>query len=389
MLNGIKVLDLTRLLPGPYATMVLGDLGADVLKIEQPGTADYSRWSPPFRGGTSAYFAMVNRNKRSMTLDLKTAEGRSIMERLIAEADVLVESFRPGVTTRLGIDFERAKSINPMLVYCSVSGYGQSGSLSALAGHDLNIQGLAGMLTIGETNGEARMPGLAVADMAGALWAVIGILSSINSREGAVHLDVPLLDSAFSFMLREVYLASTSGRHRPQLSALYGQSPRYNVYRTRDGRHLTLSALETKFWQRLCEVIGRPDLADPNEGPEARLEPMVNAEEVFAVLRAEFAARDAHVWLKLLKDADIPCYPALSLEEVLTSDHVRESGLLWTLEHEGEDLLQMSLPVRGANIPRQSAKLPPPRLGQHTDEVLRALGYDDEWIARLRAEEVV
>ena len=266
-LSGIQVLDLSRLLPGAYASQILADYGADVIKIEEPGTGDYGRFMPPqLKGGMSLYFVAINRNKRSMTLNLKSQIGHEIFLRLVRQADVVLESFRPGVMDRLGLGYEQLKEVNSDLVYCAISGYGQDGPYRLRAGHDLNYAGYAGLLDYNRgPRGEPAMPATQLGDLAGgSFMAVIGIMTALYGRtqtgEGRM-IDVSMTEGVMSLLpLTATAYLNTGKAPQPGKSQLDGGLPCYNIYETQDGKHITLAALEYKFWHTFCTRIGHLEL---------------------------------------------------------------------------------------------------------------------------------
>lgn len=391
-LEGIRIVDLSRLLPGPFATMILADFGAEVIKVEEPGLADYSRWSPPFYKKLGVYYSNVNRNKKSITLNLKTKEGLEIFQRLIHDADVVVETFRPGVVQRLNIDYDTLKKINPKLIYCSLSGYGQDGPYRDYAGHDLNIQGLGGILSfINQGKGEPIVPGLPIADFAGALWAVIAVMMAVQARHrtgNGQYLDVSILDSIVSLLCRDSMFHF--GKTKPDDSSFYGDSPRFNVFETKDGKYITLSALEGKFWVNLCAEIGREDLINPHEKWEDRLTSHKhNREEVFEVLREAFKRKTRDEWVKQLAAADVPAYPVLTIEDVFNDPHILHRGMLQKFEHPTEGTIpHIGVPIKLSDTPGGIRTLAP-ELGEHTGEVLSKLGYSDAAQKKLREEKVI
>src|SRR6202162_348767 len=266
-LSGIRILDLSRLLPGAYASQMLADFGADVIKIEEPGSGDYGRFMPPHgAGGMSLYFLAMNRNKRSMTLNLKKDEGRTIFQRLARQADVILESFRPGVMERLGLGYEQLKEINPRIVYCAISGYGQDGPYRLRAGHDLNYAGYAGLLHYNRgARGEPAMPPTQLGDLAGgSFMAAIGILTALVGREqsGAGRMvDVSMTEGVMALLpFTDIAYLNTGEAPIPVRSALDGGLPCYNIYETQDGKYVTLAALEYKFWHTFCTRTGHLEL---------------------------------------------------------------------------------------------------------------------------------
>jgi crotonobetainyl-CoA:carnitine CoA-transferase CaiB-like acyl-CoA transferase len=387
-LAGLRILDLTRLLPGPLATTLLADFGADVIKIEEVGRGDYERQIPPIGPGDSGYrFHLVNRNKRSVALNLKDPRGVDVFRRLADEADVVVEGFRPGVVARLGIAYEQLRERNPRLIYCSISGYGQAGPYAHLAGHDINYLALGGVLSLTGTPELPALPGVQIADIGVAQMALVGILLALAARERTGRgqlVDVSMLDTAIFWL---------SGRAQwwfgeqtvPERGALpgTGASPGYNVYRTRDDKLIAVGCLEPHFWARLCTVLGLPELADEQSPQGGR------REEIFALLRARFAERTRDEWFTLLREADACGTPVLDIGEVWDDPHVRDRGMLATVEHPTHgEILQIGVPIvlsETAGRVRAAA----PDLGEHTDEILALAGCDRSERVTLRADGVV
>lgn len=372
--------------------MILADFGAEVIKVEEPGLADYSRWSPPFYKKLGVYYSNVNRNKKSITLNLKTKEGLEVFQRLIKDADIVVETFRPGVTQRLNIDYDTLKKSNPKLIYCSLSGYGQDGPYRDYAGHDLNIQGLGGILSfINQGKGEPIVPGLPIADFAGALWAVIAIMMAVQARHRTgtgQYLDVSILDSIVSLLCRDSMFHF--GKAKPDDSSFYGDSPRFNVFETKDGKFITLSALEGKFWVNLCAEIGREDLVNPHEKWEDRLTShKQNRDEVFEVLRKAFKSKTRDQWVEQLAKADVPAYPVLTIEDVFTDPHILHRGMLQKFEHPTEGTIpHIGIPIKLSETPGEIRTLAP-ELGEHTPEILSKLGYSAEAQKKMREAKVI
>ena len=380
-LAGIKVLDLSRLLPGPFLTMILADMGADVIKVEAPGAGDYMRAMFPGREGMSGRFLAVNRNKRSLVLDLKEAQGRAAFLRMVERADVVVESFRPGVMDRLGLGWDVLRNCNPRLVLCSISGYGQDGPYRDRAGHDLDYVGLAGVLAMGGPRGGApAMPGVQIADLAGgALWGATGILGALLGRdrtgEGA-HLDISMTEGALALLAAELGNLDTAPDTRPSRGnqALNGGLACYRIYETADGKHLAVGALEPKFWLALNQAIGRAghvaELAAPPEQQEA----------IAAEIAAIFRTRTRDAWLAVLAAHDCCCEPVLELDEVAAHPLHQARGVFFSLPGDTGPVQQVRTPL-GAPAERRLA----PRLGQHSREVLAEYGFDGAEIDALCA----
>lgn len=367
-LDGIRVLDLSRLLPGPFLTMVLADMGADVIKIEAPGAGDYMRHMPPLKGGLSGGFIAVNRNKRSVVLDLKRDESRETFLKLCETADVVVESFRPGVIDRLGIGYDQLAARNPKIVLCSISGYGQSGPYRLRAGHDLNYCSLAGMIALGgERDGAPAIPGVQNADLAGgALWAAVAILGALVSRDKTgkgEHLDISMTEGSLALLAPHFGFMDSGGPVPTRgKAALFGGLACYSIYRTKDDKYLSVGALEPKFWMAFNAAIGR------NAEPSEVIAPPPRQDEIRAEVQAILLQKDRDEWVSLLADVDACCEPVLELDEVQQHPQHRERGVFFELELEsGEKALQVRLPV-GTMTARR-----PPKHGEHTDDIVGKL----------------
>lgn len=375
----MRVLDLSRLLPGPYCSRVLADFGFEVIKVERPGGGDWSRYVPPLdpESGEGLLFRALNRGKKSLTLNLKSDEGSAILSRLVETADVLLETFRPGVMERLGLGWEALAEVNPRLVYCSLSGYGPDGAYRERAGHDLNYAGLAGLLDLtGPRDGPPSIIGAPVADLAGAMWAVAGILLALLERERTGRgrrVDVSLLGGALSFLPLPVsrYLGG-----QPMVRGagdLSGGLVCYNIYETGDGGYMTLSALEPQFWATFCHAVGREDLLGQ------QMSPAVPGELAYAELCNLFKGRTRQEWVDLLAEVDACCEPVYTVGEALASAPVQVLNML----AEG-GLLP---PLRLAHQERSTS--PAATLGQHTAMLLAELGYNASGIEKLREDRVV
>jgi crotonobetainyl-CoA:carnitine CoA-transferase CaiB-like acyl-CoA transferase len=385
-LAGLRVLDLSRLLPGPYASLVLADLGADVVKVEDRSGGDYLRWMPPLAGEQSGAFHALNRNKRSLALDLKAPGGVEVFKRLAAGADVVLESFRPGVMERLGVGWEALSAANPRLVLCSISGYGQDGPYRALAGHDLDYCAIAGVLAV---NGPADRPlplGVQVADLCGGAWpAVAGILAALLRRGTSglgAHVDIAMADGVAAMLAMPQAMADARGTPlRRDRELLNGGAACYRVYRTADGRHVALGALEPQFFARFCDAAGVPALAgrqfdDDGRGP-------------LDELTALFATRTRDEWTRLGHQHDCCLAPVLDGDEPRADPQLQARGVFLQVDTpwEGKAMPSLATPVRLAGV--RAPLRPAPRHGADTDEVLLEAGYAPGEVGALRAAGVV
>lgn len=379
-LDSVRILDLTRLLPGPYATQLLADAGADVVKVEDTDAGDYARHTPPTTDrGVGALFDGVNRGKRSVALDLKSGAGREAFYRLVEGADVVFEQFRPGVADRLEIDYETLAEYNEELVYCSLSGYGQTGPYAERAGHDLNYVGVAGLLdmTREDESMAPQIPGYQIGDLGGGLFAAFGIVGGLLSRElgnGGEYVDVAMTDVVASFSQAVAHEALTGGDPRPGETALTGEYPWYDVYETADGRYVTLAALEPKFWAAFCEEVDREELVDAH-GSDDPAELAAVREELEDV----FASRSRDAWIEQLSDETMVgpvCTPAEAVEH----PQLEARGLV---ERPDDAPPRVGFPAAGSNVPEDHDESVPDH-GEHTDELLASVGYDEDELAELR-----
>jgi crotonobetainyl-CoA:carnitine CoA-transferase CaiB-like acyl-CoA transferase len=386
-LAGVRVLDLSRLLPGGYASQMLADLGADVLKIEEPGLGDYARTMPPFTRTVGQAFLAVNRDKRSVALNLKHPEGREALLRLVDGADALLESYRPGVMARLGLDYATLHARNPQLVVCSISGYGQDGPYSQRAGHDLNYIGYAGLLAHLARPGEPPvLPGAQFADIAGgSLMAVSGMLAALVGRtttgEGR-YIDVSMTDGALSLLpILGTRVLNGTPEPAPGEAELTGALPGYNIYATSDGRYLTVGALEPKFFERLCQRLGRPDLVARQFPRDA-----ADRDATIAELAAIFRTKTRDEWLAELADADVCVGPVNTISEALADPQLRARGMTTHGSYgaaEGEgDALRYTPLVSDAPFTLRHGL---PILGADTADALKEAGYTEDEIAALAA----
>ncbi|MFD7992001.1 CaiB/BaiF CoA transferase family protein [Streptomyces mexicanus] len=387
-LRGIRVLDLSRILSGPLATMVLADLGADVVKVEDTKDGDDTRqWGPPFQGTEAAYFLAANRNKRGVCVDLKAERGREFVLRLAERADVLVENFRPGTAARLGLGYEEVSARNPGLVYASISGYGQTGPWAARPGYDAIAQAQSGMMSItGERGGPPMRPGVATADIGAGMWAVIGILAALHARRATgrgQHVDVSLLDGQLAWL---TYVAggyfATGDTPGPHGSAHPTIVP-YQALATADG-HLMVAAGNDRLWRRFAEVIGEPQLADD---PRFATNPdrVRHRDALVPLLEAALTRRSGAAWAEALDAAGVPCAPISTVDQALSSPQALAREMVCVLRHPtAGELRTVGSPLKLSATPAR-IRTAPPLLGQHTDDVLAETGYSAREIEELRA----
>lgn len=387
-LRGVRVLDFTRLLPGPFATQLLANLGADVIKVEDTGAGDYMRTVPPTIQGVSYAYLMVNRGKRSLAVDLKRKEGREILYKLVPSADVVVEQFRPGVMKKLGMDYLRLARMNRRLVYCSFSGYGQTGPSKDLAGHDITFLAHAGILGVmAARDGHPVIPGVPMADLASAYNAAFSILVALRTRDRTrkgEFIDVSLFDSAVSLMVLNLARFLATGEEPVAGETLLtGTFPFYNLYETRDGRWMAVAAVEPKFWQRMCEILGVPELA----GSQFTDEP-----EKASVMRAlveQFRTRTLAEWEPLFLKENLPVIGVRNVSEMVRDPQVRARELLSVVDI--PDLRKMPVLSHPAKHSVSESLTPAraPSQGQDTEPILRTLGYSPKRIADLAKKGVI
>lgn len=384
-LQGIRVLDLSRMLPGPYCSMMLADLGAEVIKIEEPKIGDPTRRSPPIIDGQSAPFAQINRNKKSIAIDLKQTEGRDIFLKLASTADCVLEQFRPGVVDRLGINYAAVAGVNPRIVYCSLTGFGQDGPHRERSGHDLNYLALSGVLGLtNDERGKPVIPGVQVADLAGGMIAGFAILAALLARERTArgqYVDVSMFDVMLSMLpipAAHHFAGATipvGGKY-----VLTGAYPFYSVYETGDGKFMTLGALEPKFWANFCRKVGREDLAARQfDSGERRA-------NLFEEVRAIFKSRTQTEWIELMLDADCCCEPVLSMAEAF--EHAQTRAREMVREAEGSNIKQLGFAYKMSDTPPRDASRAP-ALGEHTSELLAAAGISKDERNRLSAAGII
>ena len=366
-LQGVRILDLSRLVPGPYCTRLLCDMGAEVIKVEEPGRGDYIRSLPPYVNDVSVAFELLNHGKKSITLNLEKQKGQEILRKLVASADVFLESFRPGTTQSLGCDFGTIRKSNPRIVYCSLTGFGRTGPYKDLPGYDINVTAISGFLSL---NGrEPTVPSLQVGDLASGMLAALTITTALFARQRtkqAQYIDASILDVMLSWL--SLPLALQLGG---TLRMLGGDAPFYRLYRTRDSRLVTLGAIELKFWERFCKLIDRPDLQPDQYSSEPRRTEVINA------IQSVFLTKSAEEWFKIMSEHDLPCTPVLSLDETIRNPQVRSRDMILDKDSTKEGkFAYLGNPCKISGLGKVDLT-PSPRLGEHSAEILHEIGYSE------------
>jgi crotonobetainyl-CoA:carnitine CoA-transferase CaiB-like acyl-CoA transferase len=387
-LSGLKVLDLSRLLPGPFCSMLMADLGADVIKVEVPKIGDYIRWWSPQIGNNSGFHVVLNRNKRSLTLDLKAREGKEIFEKLVAGADVVLEGFRPGVMAKLGLGFEYLERINPRLVYCSISGYGADGSFARKAGHDVNYLALSGVLSYSGRE-SPTISGVQIADMGGGgLLAAFSIMAALFAREKigrGQFVDISMTDGAFAWNCLRLGKFTADGKVPVPADDLLNHGLAcYNIYETRDGRFMSLGALEPRFWKSFCRAAGKPDWDKPDY-----FEPGEHQRELTASVSEFFLQKSQAEWVDYFREADCCCEPVLNLGEAMHSRLMKERNMVVDLIHESWGAYRQLGIAPKFSLTPGSLRSHAPDLGEHTRTILEELGFSPARIEGLQKSGVI
>lgn len=390
-LHGIKVIDLTRVLAGPFCTMTLADLGAEIIKIEKPGTGDDSRAFGPHLHGESAYFMSINRGKKSLTLDLKAEKGREIFLKLVKDADVVVENFKPGVMKKLGLDYAALKKINPKLIYCASSGFGQTGPYSSRPAYDLIIQGMGGLMSI--TGPDASQPtkvGSSIADIFAGVFSAIGILSALYNRTNTGKgqmVDVAMLDCMVAILENAIARFTGSGIDPVPIGNRHPSIAPFTSVKTSDG-YINIACGNDALWLKLCEIIERPDLATDKryESNRSRCDHMP---DLLPQLNEAMHGQPSAYWLKKLEEGHVPAGPINTISQVLSDPQVLARNMLLELAHPVAGMIKIpGSPLKLSDTPAE-VKAPAPVLGQHSDEILASLGYSVQQIENFRAEAVI
>lgn len=393
-LEDVKVLDLSRVLAMPYCSMMLGDLGAEIIRVERPGLGDETRhWGPPWAGDQSAYYLCTNRNKKSITIDLKKKEGQEIVRRLAKRSDILLENFLPGSLAEMGLSYEDIKAINPGIIYASVTGYGQEGPYRDLPGFDFVIQAQGGLMSIiGEPDGPPMKVGVAIVDITAGLFACSAILAALHYREKTgigQYIDIALLDSVVAWLANQASNYLISGKVPQRFGNAHPNIVPYETFKAKDGVYIALGIGNDNQWRKFCKLAQVEHLIDdPRYATNPRR--VENRKELVSFLQEIFLQKSSNEWLRLLAGAEIPIGPINTIDRVFADPQVLERGMVVEMEHPAVGKFKVvGSPMKLSETPVRH-RLPPPLLGEQTEEILRdILGYEKARIARLREEKVI
>jgi len=392
-LEGIRVLDLTRALAGPFCTLMLGDYGADVIKIEIPGAGDDTRhWGPPFVGEESAYFLSINRNKRSLTLNFKDPEAIKIFLQLANDADVIVENFTPGVMARFGLDYETVKRVNPKIVYCSISGFGQTGPYQSRPAYDQIMQGISGIMSItGEPDGEPQKVGIAVTDIGAGMWSAFAVMTAIFHREQkgeGQYIDISMMDAQVAWLTYQAATYFANEEPPKRLGAAHPTLVPYQAFMCEDGKYINVAVGSERIWDRFCQGMKMPEMKDNPEyatnGDRVR-----NRGEIVPTLQKIFLTRPVNDWVQDLQEFNVPCGPINDLADVFSDPQLLHRKMFVEMTHPTlGSIKQTGLPIKFSVTPGALDRHPP-LLGEHNGELLKELGYSQNDIQRLTEQEVI
>lgn len=378
---------MSRVLAGPFATMILSDLGAEVIKVENPKGGDETRgWGPPWYKTESAYYLCANRNKKSIAVNLAHPEGVEIVKELAKKADVFIENFKVGGLKKFGLDYESVSEINPSIVYCSITGYGQTGPYRERPGYDFIIQGMSGLMSItGEPDGMPMKVGVAITDVIAGLYSAISIIAALYRRQKSgkgEYIDISLLDTSISALVNVASNYLVSGQKPKRYGNAHPNIVPYETFRASNG-YFNLGVGNDAQFAKLCKILGREDLAE-DERFKTNAKRVENRHILVPLLNELFSKKPVSYWIEVLTKEKIPCGPIYSIPEVFSDPHVKERGMVWEMEHLGDVLKLVASPLKFKNF-KVSPKSPPPTLGQHTDQVLKEiLGYSEDKIGELR-----
>jgi formyl-CoA transferase len=392
-LSGVRVLDLTRVVAGPYCSMFLGDLGAEVVKVEQPGAGDDTRgWGPPFAGGESAYYLSINRNKQSLTLDLKSKRAVELLRQLVKAADVIIENFRPGTMERLGLGEKELRELNPRLIYASLTGFGADGPMSDWPGYDLIVQAWGGLMSVtGTPDGEPVKVGVAIVDLVAGLMLGKAITAALFAREKigvGQRIDTSLLEAEVASLINVGSNYLVGGKVPTRWGNAHPNIVPYQNFQTADG-YLVIGVASEVIWKRFCEAIGQSDLIDDPRFAEnsKRVE---NRSALIALLSEMFLERRNDAWFKLLTDAEVPCAPVQTIDQVFQAPQVLQRDMLIEVDHPTAGKVRMAgIPVKFSVTPA-TVRMPPPLLGEHNEKILESwLGLSADSIDELKKEKII
>lgn len=392
-LEGIRVLDLTRALAGPFCTLMLGDNGADVIKVEIPGTGDDTRkWGPPFIGEESAYYLSINRNKRSLTLNLQDAQAKEVFMKLAKDTDVVVENFTPGVMGRFGLDYDAVKAVNPKVVYCSISGFGQDGPYRNRPAYDQIMQGVGGLMSItGEPDGEPQKIGIAVTDIGAGMWSAFAIMAALHHREKSgegQYIDISMLDAQVAWLTYQAAFFFANGEAPKRMGAAHPTLVPYQAFMCNDGKYINVAVGSERIWGRFCQGMGREDLKDHPDYATNSVR-VNNRGAMVSMLQEIFLTRPVAEWVEDLQAANVPCGPINDLADVFADPQVLARNMYLEMAHPTlGSIKQTGLPIKFSLTPGGLDRHPP-LLGEHNQEILQSLGYSDADVQSLKDQSVI
>ena len=387
------MLDLTRALAGPFCTLMLGDNGADVIKVEIPGTGDDTRkWGPPFIGEESAYYLSINRNKRSLTLNLQDAQAQEVFMKLAKDTDVVVENFTPGVMGRFGLDYDAVKAVSPKVVYCSISGFGQDGPYRNRPAYDQIMQGVGGLMSItGEPDGEPQKIGIAVTDIGAGMWSAFAIMAALHHREKSgegQYIDISMLDAQVAWLTYQAAFFFANGEAPKRMGAAHPTLVPYQAFMCNDGKYINVAVGSERIWERFCKGMGREDLKDHPDYATNSVR-VNNRGAIVSMLQEIFLTRPVTEWVEDLQAANVPCGPINDLADVFADPQVLARNMYLEMPHPTlGSIKQTGLPIKFSLTPGGLDRHPP-LLGEHNQEILQSLGYSDADVQSLKDQSVI